>query len=135
MDIITIAKTILSKLGVTGVLLIAALCYIGVQYGQLKYKESVIEAKDKTIAENTVEIHELNGVLKTQNDAIEKLKEQTTSLQNALYVVDQKNKQLVANASTQIIQINSKPTANTCKGAMDELRTTTKSLNEKWNAK
>lgn len=108
------------KLGIAGTIAVFLFGLVAIQHEMIKEKDSKIAT--------------LQTKLDDQNAAIEKAGKEKTALQNQLNGAQDQNKILEQKIKQKVQDLQKKPVATTCEGAMSEIRSTMKDISSKWNS-
>lgn len=117
--IATIIKDVASKIGVTGIIIVALFTLVGWQY--------------QVIKDNEQDLIEVKVQIKTQSDAIRAVEEKRAMLQDALNKVVETNKKISKEYDKILDELTNRPIALTCDSAIAEVSDTARKVAERWN--
>lgn len=118
---------IFQKIGLTGIIIIVLLAIC-------TYQQFAIRSKDDKIVTQEVALHETKDQLDAQNKAVVDLGKKRDELQNILDDARTKNKKLATQYAALRIELNNRPPATTCEGAMSEVRNSANDAAKRWNS-
>jgi hypothetical protein len=128
MFVVNFIGDIFKKLGIIGTLFILLIVLTAVQH-------HLIDNRDATIAARNMTISTQLKLIETQNASIKEANRQFNILKDQLSAAESKNKIISLQFDTLRQNLNQKPIAQTCKGAMEEVRNAAKDNADRWNAK
>lgn len=122
-------------IGIRGLLIIALLATIGVQYIIVKNNNNKINGLENEKTELSQKITKLNNLIDIQNSAVNSLEEYTKSMNDRLKSASGKIVDLSAENASLKGDLIHRPLASNCDSALTELKVQSGIVVEKWNKK